>query len=54
MIYHVAECLLADGKSSNDKKKLLQAEQVLRSTMISTPDLSGPDMLTRYNWLPPN
>jgi len=47
-IINVSDCLYADAKVTNDKKKLLQALQVLKGTLVQTPELSGQAMVKRY------
>lgn len=48
-IYHTASCLYGQAEAAKDPTKLLQAEQVLRTTMVLSSKLSGPDMVARYN-----
>jgi tetratricopeptide (TPR) repeat protein len=49
VVYNAASCLLAQAKKAGDKNKALQAEQLLKSTMVLSPSLSGPDMVAKYN-----
>lgn len=48
-IYHTASCLYGQAQATKDPSKLLQAEQVLRTTMVLSSKLSSPDMVARYN-----
>ncbi len=48
-IYRTASCLFSQAEATKDPSKLLQAEQVLKSTMVLHSRLSGPDMVGRYN-----
>ena len=57
-IYNVATCLMGEFKDSKNKDKALQAEQVLRSTLIISPTLTSkePDeaskaLVEKYNVL---
>jgi hypothetical protein len=51
VVYNVASCLLAQSRSAQDKSKALQAEQLLKSSLVLSPNLSGPEMVSRYNEL---
>src|SRR5207247_1833296 len=51
VIVNVAECLLAQAKQAQDKSKALQAEQLLKSSLVLNPSLNGPEMVNRYNEL---
>jgi hypothetical protein len=51
VVYNAASCLLAQSKHSQDKLKALQAEQLIKSSLVLSPNLNGPDMVTRYNEL---
>ncbi|HZZ73749.1 MAG TPA: tetratricopeptide repeat protein [Pirellulales bacterium] len=50
-VYNTAVCLMAEFKETKDKKKAQQAEQALRSTLVTDPSLSGPEMLEKYQTL---
>jgi tetratricopeptide (TPR) repeat protein len=50
VIYNAAFCLVRQA-SLNKNKKASQAEQMLKSTLVLTPKLSGPDMVARYEAL---
>jgi hypothetical protein len=53
--YNLAAALYGQASSTNDKaqiaEKAKQAEQLLKSTMILSPNLSGPDMVEQYKAL---
>jgi hypothetical protein len=51
VVYNVAACLVTQAKQSNDKSKALQAEQLLKSALVLSPNLNGPEMVSRYNEL---
>jgi tetratricopeptide (TPR) repeat protein len=53
--YDLALCLAAQGMNEKDaaqmKAKLTESEQVLKSTLVLSPQLNGPDMVAKYNAL---
>jgi hypothetical protein len=53
--YNLALCLAAQGMNEKDpeqaKAKLKESEQVLKSTLVLSPQLNGPDMVGKYNAL---
>ncbi len=53
--YNLAASLYGQAAESKDKtqaaEKAKQAEQLLKSTLVLSPDLSGPDMVEQYNAL---
>jgi len=51
VVYRAADCLVAQGKHENDKEKTHQAEQLLKSTLAVSPDLSGAEMVAKYQEL---
>jgi tetratricopeptide (TPR) repeat protein len=55
VMYNVANCLIREAEKSTDKAKKVdgakKAEQVLKSPMILTPKLNGPDTVARYKVL---
>jgi hypothetical protein len=51
VVYNLAACLLAQYKQSRDASKLQQAEQLVKATLVLSPNLSGPDMVARYKAL---
>jgi tetratricopeptide (TPR) repeat protein len=51
VVYNAASCLLAQSKQGQDKSKARQAEQLLKSSLVLSPNLNGPDMVARYNEL---
>lgn len=48
VVYRVASCLYAQGQKTKQPARLQQAEQVLKSTLVLSPKLSGPDQVTQY------
>jgi outer membrane protein assembly factor BamD (BamD/ComL family) len=48
-VYNAAFCLASQPDA--DKTRLTQAEQLLKSTLILSPELSGPEMVAKYNAL---
>jgi tetratricopeptide (TPR) repeat protein len=48
-LYRTAFCLYKQGVASKDASKLLQAEQVLKSTLVTNSRLDGPDTVDKYN-----
>jgi hypothetical protein len=51
VVYNLATCLLFQAKQTQDKSKALQAEQLLKSILVLSPNLNGPDTVARYNEL---
>jgi len=53
--YNLAAALLGQAAATDDKaqvaEKTKQAEQLLKSTLVLSPNLSGPEMVDRYNAL---
>ena len=53
--YNLAAALYGQASQTNDKaqiaEKAKQAEQLLKSTLILSPNLSGPDMVEQYKAL---
>ncbi len=51
--YNLADCLYGQAADAKDKsqaaEKAKQAEQLLKSTLILSPNLSGPEMVDKYN-----
>ncbi len=50
-IYNAALCLVDQSRAIKNPEKALQAEQLLKSTLTLSPNLDGPDNVTRYNAL---
>jgi TolA-binding protein len=50
-VYNAAICLAAHSKHSGDKTPARQAEQLLKSVLILSPSLAGPEMVAEYNAL---
>ena len=55
VMYNVAKCLVREAEKCNDKAIILdrakKAEQVLKSALILSPKLNGPDTVARYKVL---
>ena len=55
VMYNVAKCLVREAEKSKDKAKTVdcakKAEQVLKSPMILSPKLNGPDTVAKYKSL---
>jgi len=55
VMYNVAKCLVREAEKSQDKAKIVdcakKAEQVLKSPMILSPKLNGPDTVAKYKVL---
>jgi tetratricopeptide (TPR) repeat protein len=55
VVYYLAQCLYQEGKEAKEKstqqEKAKQSEQLLKSTLVLSPNLSGPDMVAQYNAL---
>lgn len=55
VMYNVAKCLVREAEKSKDKTKAAEAakkaEQALKSPMILSPKLNGPDTVARYKAL---
>jgi hypothetical protein len=43
-----AQCLIKQSRATKDKEKALQAEQILKSTMVLSPKLNGEDTVARF------
>jgi hypothetical protein len=50
-VYHTAWCLRGQWQMTQDAAKLLQAEQLLKSTLVLNSKLSGPKMVADYQEL---
>jgi hypothetical protein len=50
-IYNAAACLVEQSRAIKSSEKALQAEQLLKSTLTLSPNLDGPENVTRYNTL---
>ena len=50
-IYNVAFSLFEQAKATNSSEKSTQGVQLLRSTLVLSPNLSGPDMVAKFNQL---
>ena len=48
-VYNTAVCLMGEFKVNKKKETALQAEKTLRSTLTLYPELSGPEMVKKYN-----
>jgi hypothetical protein len=55
VMYNVANCLIREAETSKDKASAVEfarmAEQVLKSPMILTPKLNGPETVAKYKAL---
>jgi hypothetical protein len=51
VLYNAALCLVRQARQSNNKEKALDAEKMLKSTLTLSPQLSGPDMVAKYQTL---
>jgi hypothetical protein len=51
VVYNVAACLIFQARQTTDKSKALQAEQLLKSVLVLSPNLNGPETVARYNEL---
>ena len=55
VMYNVAACLVREAEKSEDKEivtdRARKAEQVLKSALILSPKLNGPDTVERYKAL---
>ncbi|HWB11823.1 MAG TPA: hypothetical protein VG826_21515 [Pirellulales bacterium] len=51
VLYNAAWCLAAQSEHSGDKGLARQAEQLLKSSLILSPSLNGPETVTKYNAL---
>jgi tetratricopeptide (TPR) repeat protein len=51
VVYNLAACLVFQAKHGNDKEKALQAEKLLKSSLVLSPNLNGPETVARYNEL---
>jgi hypothetical protein len=51
VIYRTASCLYAQWQKTKQPERLHQAEQVLKSTLVLSPRLSGPDQVAQYREL---
>jgi hypothetical protein len=50
-IYNAAYALLQQAKAIGSKEKATQATQMVKSTLVLSPSLSGPDMVVKYETL---
>ena len=50
-VYRTASCLYGQWQATKDQSKLLQAEQVLKSTLIMYSKLIAPDLVAKYKEL---
>lgn len=50
-VYNAADCLIQQSIKSKDKTKALQGEQILKSTLVLSPALDGPESVARYKAL---
>ena len=50
-IYRTASCLFDQWRATKAPAKLLQAQQVLKATLVQNSKLSGPEMVAQYNEL---
>jgi len=51
VLYNAAFCLVRQASLNKNKEKAAQAEQMLKSMLVLTPKLSGPDMVAKYEAL---
>lgn len=51
VIYHAASCLFEQGQKTKDPTRLQQAEQVLKSTLVLSPNLNGQERVEQYREL---
>jgi tetratricopeptide (TPR) repeat protein len=51
VVYNAAACLVAQAKQTQDKSKALQAEQLIKSSLVLSPNLNGPETVAKYNEL---
>lgn len=50
-VYHTASCLYGQWVATKDASRLLQAEQVLKATLVTSSKLAGPEMVAKYQAL---
>jgi tetratricopeptide (TPR) repeat protein len=48
VVYRVASCLYGQWQQTKEATRLQQAEQVLKSTLVLSPKLSGPEQVAQY------
>jgi hypothetical protein len=51
VMYNAAFCLIQEAKATGDRKKAGDAEKMLKSALILSPKLNGPDMVAKYKVL---
>ena len=51
VMYNAAFCLVQEAKATGDRSKAGDAEKMLKSALILSPKLNGPDMVAKYNVL---
>jgi hypothetical protein len=51
VLYNTGLCLVRQARLTSNKEKALQAEQILKSTLTLTPNLSGREMVAKYEAL---
>jgi hypothetical protein len=51
VMYNAAYCLVQESKAKGDRAKAADAEKMLKSALILSPKLNGPDMVAKYNVL---
>jgi hypothetical protein len=51
VLYNAADCLVNQARQTKNNEKAQQAEQMLKSTLTLSPNLSGPDMVSKYKTL---
>jgi len=50
-VYNAAFALLQQAKAKESKKQAIQAAQLVKSTLALAPELSGPNMVVKYETL---
>ncbi|WP_254510529.1 tetratricopeptide repeat protein [Anatilimnocola floriformis] len=51
VLYNCADCLLKQSLAQKDPTKALEGEKILKSTLVLTPNLNGPDTVANYKAL---
>jgi hypothetical protein len=51
VMYNAAFCLVQEAKATSDRSKAADAEKMLKSALILSPKLNGPDMVAKYKVL---
>jgi hypothetical protein len=51
VVYNAAFCLVAQCEPTGDKSLVRQAEQLLKSVLVLSPNLTGPETVAKYNAL---